>query len=81
MAQPRGIQWSDYEMGFLYFILANGLAFLMYPFFDLSNLIMVYLVGVMVTAIYCGRGPAILIPFLSVLAFDVLPPPSYLRRG
>ena len=57
-------------MGFIYFILATGLSFLMYPYFDLSNLIMVYLLGVMVTAIHCGRGPAILNSLLSVLAFD-----------
>ncbi len=70
LVQPKGIRWPDYETGLFYFILANGLAFLMYPYFDLSNLIMVYLVGVMVTAIHCGRGPAILISLLSVLAFD-----------
>ena len=57
-------------MGFVYFILATGLAFLMYPYFDLPNLIMVYLLGVMVTAVQCGRGPAILNSLLSVLAFD-----------
>ncbi len=45
-------------------------AFLMYPYFDLPNLIMVYLLAVMVTAIQCGRGPAILNALLSVLAFD-----------
>jgi two-component system sensor histidine kinase KdpD len=42
----------------------------MYPYFHLSNLIMVYLLGVMLTAMGCGRGPAILISLLSVLAFD-----------
>ena len=46
------------------------LCFLMYPFFDLSNLIMVYLLGVLLTATSCGRGPAILISLLSVLTFD-----------
>jgi two-component system sensor histidine kinase KdpD len=68
----KAIHWPDYEVGLFYFILANGLAFLMYPYFELSNLIMVYLVGVMVTAIHCGRGPAILVSVLSVLAFDFL---------
>jgi two-component system sensor histidine kinase KdpD len=71
-APARSVSWPDYEMGFLYFLLANGLAFVMYPYFDLSNLIMVYLVGVMLTAMKSGRGPAILISFLSVLAFDFL---------
>ncbi len=68
--QPKRLRWSDYEGGFLYFILATALSFLMYPYFDLSNLIMVYLVAVMATAMHCGRGPAILNSLLSVLAFD-----------
>jgi two-component system sensor histidine kinase KdpD len=68
--QPKGIYRPEYEMALLYFVLATALAFLMFPYFELPNLIMVYLVGVMVTAIYCGRGPAILISLLSVLAFD-----------
>jgi two-component system sensor histidine kinase KdpD len=42
----------------------------MYPYFDLPNLIMVYLLEVMVTAVQCGRGPAILNSLLSVLAFN-----------
>ena len=70
LVQPKAIRRPEYEMGFFYFILATALSFLMYPYFELPNLIMVYLVGVMVTAIYCGRGPAILISLLSVLAFD-----------
>ncbi len=56
-------------------------AFLMYPHLDLSNLIMVYLLGVMVTAIECGRGPAILVSLLSVLAFDFFfVPPRFTLR-
>ena len=57
-------------MGLLYFLLATGVCFLIYPFFDLPNLIMVYLLAVMVTAVHCGRGPALLNSLLSVLAFD-----------
>ena len=70
LVQPKAIRRPEYEMGFFYFILATALSFLMYPYFELPNLIMVYLVGVMVTAIYCGRGPAILNSLLSVLGFD-----------
>jgi two-component system sensor histidine kinase KdpD len=70
LVQPKAIRRPEYEIGFLYFILATGLAFLMYPYFELPNLIMMYLVGVMVTAIYCGRGPAIFVSLLSVLGFD-----------
>ncbi|MFI5330050.1 MAG: DUF4118 domain-containing protein [Desulfobaccales bacterium] len=66
---PKHIPLSDY-VGVLYFILATAICFLMYPYFHLSNLIMVYLLGVMITAMECGRGPAILNSILSVLAFD-----------
>ena len=70
LAQPRLMRLPGYELALIYLILATGLAFLMYPYFDLPNLIMVYLLGVMATAIHCGRGPAILNSVLSVLAFD-----------
>jgi two-component system sensor histidine kinase KdpD len=68
--QPKGRRRSDYELALLFFVLATVIAFLIFPFLELSNLIMVFLVGVMVTAIYCGRGPAILVSVISVLAFD-----------
>jgi len=68
--KPKLMRLPGYELGLIYFILATGLSFLMYPYFELPNLIMVYLVGVMATAIHCGRGPAILVSLLSVLGFD-----------
>jgi two-component system sensor histidine kinase KdpD len=68
--KPKGTRRPEYELGLLFFIAATVLAFIMYPYFELSNLIMVFLVAVMVTAINCGRGPAILVSVLSVLAFD-----------
>jgi two-component system sensor histidine kinase KdpD len=70
LVQPRLMRLPGYEMALIYLILATALAFLMYPYFDLPNLIMVYLLGVLATAIHCGRGPAILNSLLSVLAFD-----------
>jgi two-component system sensor histidine kinase KdpD len=47
------------------------------PWFDLANLIMLYLVGVAWIAARHGRGPAVLASVLSVLAFDFffVPPP------
>jgi two-component system, OmpR family, sensor histidine kinase KdpD len=68
--RPQRIQLSDYGAGLLFFVLSSALCFLMYPYFHLSNLIMIYLLGVMITAASCGRGPAILDSFLSVLGFD-----------
>ncbi len=69
LVKPKGIRFHDYGMGLLYSILATGLSFLIYPYLELSNLMMIYLVGVMVTAIHWGRGPAILNSICSVLAF------------
>jgi len=70
VVRPKKIHLADYGSGVFFFIIANVLCYIMYPYFHLSNLIMVYLLGVMLTAISCGRGPAILISFLSVLTFD-----------
>jgi two-component system sensor histidine kinase KdpD len=68
--RPERIALSDYGAGVLYLVLATLVCFAMYPYFHLSNLIMVYLLGVTLTATECGRGPAILSSLLSVLAFD-----------
>ena len=68
--RPERIRLADYGGGVMYLILATLVCFAMYPHFDLSNLIMVYLLGVVLTATGCGRGPAILSSLLSVLAFD-----------
>ncbi len=68
--RSKRIQLSDYGTGVLYLALATAICFAMYPYFHLSNLIMVYLLGVILTATDCGRGPAILSSLLSVLAFD-----------
>jgi two-component system sensor histidine kinase KdpD len=68
--RAREFPWSDYGTGVLCLAVATGLCFLMYRHFDLSNLIMVYLLAVLVTAIESGRGPAIAVSLLSVLAFD-----------
>ncbi|MBF0507650.1 MAG: DUF4118 domain-containing protein [Deltaproteobacteria bacterium] len=68
--RPKDTDLSDYGTGFLFLVLATALCFMMFPYFQLSNLIMVYLLGVMLTAMSCGRGPAILVSLLSVLSFD-----------
>lgn len=68
--RPKAIDLADYGTSLLFLIVATALCFGMYTHFDLSNLIMVYLLGVMLTATSCGRGPAILNSALSVLAFD-----------
>ena len=68
--RPEKIPLADYGAGFVFLIAATALCFAMYPFFSQSNLVMVYLLAVLLTATSCGRGPAILISLLSVLTFD-----------
>jgi len=68
--RPERVPLADYGAAVLYLVLATLVCFAMYPYFHLSNLIMVYLLGVTLTATECGRGPAILSSLLSVLAFD-----------
>jgi two-component system sensor histidine kinase KdpD len=49
---------------------ATGLAWLMAPVSELSNVVMVYLLGIVVVAMRTGRGPSLLAAVLSVAAFD-----------
>jgi two-component system sensor histidine kinase KdpD len=56
----------------------------MYPYFDLTNLVMVYLLGATVAALRLGRGPASFAAVASVTAFDfcfVPPRFSFAVRG
>jgi two-component system sensor histidine kinase KdpD len=70
LVNPKPLRLPDYEVGLIYIALATVLCFLIYPYFDLPNLIMVYLLAVLITAVHCGRGPAILNALLGVLAFE-----------
>jgi two-component system sensor histidine kinase KdpD len=50
--------------------ICTSVAWLMLDHFDLANLIMVYLLGVVVVAARYGRGPSVLSSFLGVVSFD-----------
>ena len=57
---------------------ATGLAWVMFPFFQLASIIMVYLLGVILVATRHGRGPSFLASLLGVVAFDFFFVPPYL---
>ncbi len=42
----------------------------MIPYFDLANIVMVFLLSVVGVAVWLGRGPAVLAAFVNVAAFD-----------
>jgi two-component system sensor histidine kinase KdpD len=67
---PRTIRWDRYAYAIATTAVCTGLAFAMYPRFELSNLVMVYLLGVTVAGLRFGRAPALLTATLNVIAFD-----------
>jgi two-component system sensor histidine kinase KdpD len=48
----------------------TGIATLLLLYFDLANIVMVFLLTVVLVAVWAGRGPAILAAVLSVALFD-----------
>jgi two-component system sensor histidine kinase KdpD len=50
--------------------LCTAVAWLVFPYFELSNLIMIYLLGVVGVAMRSATGPSLLASALSVAAFD-----------
>jgi two-component system sensor histidine kinase KdpD len=56
---------------------ATGLGALIAPYIHPTNLVVIFLLSVVLAAIYLGRGPAILVSILGVVAFDFffVPPP------
>jgi two-component system sensor histidine kinase KdpD len=71
---PRGqrIGWAGYGWGAATALASTALAVVMFSRFELSNPIMVYLLGVVVVAARWGRGPSVAAAILSVAAFDFL---------
>jgi two-component system sensor histidine kinase KdpD len=63
-------RWPSYLKAVVCTAQTTALSWLMYEYFELSNLVMVYLLGVVFVATRYGRGPSVVASFLSVLAFD-----------
>src|SRR5438128_1240505 len=70
--------WPAHGRAIAIVALATAVAWLMFPFLELSNLIMAYLLGIVVVAMRHGRGPSLLASVLSVGAFDFFFVPPYL---
>jgi len=62
---PRSYGWTTLMVGLLT-LAASGLR----DHLDLTNLVMLYLLGVIFAAARLGRGPGVMASFLSVAAFD-----------
>ena len=59
-----------YMLGLLLVAAATGLGALINPYIHPANLIVIFLLSVVLAAVYLGRGPSIMVSILSVAAFD-----------
>ncbi len=67
---PQPIRWNRYARAVLITAACTAVAFFMYPYLELVNLVMVYLLGVTIAGLRLGRGPSVLTSMLNVAAFD-----------
>jgi two-component system, OmpR family, sensor histidine kinase KdpD len=75
--QQRG-SWLQYAWAAFLVLLGSLLGGLLRQFLAPTNLVMIYLLVVVVAALYLGRGPAVLAAVLGVLVFDFFSVPPYL---
>jgi two-component system, OmpR family, sensor histidine kinase KdpD len=69
---------TRYVLGLGLVAAATVLSALVAPFISPTNLVVIYLLSVVLAAVYLGRGPAILTSILSVAVFDFFfVPPSF----
>ena len=74
--QPQ-TEWAPYVAALVAVAISTAIAWAMFPYFAVSNLIMVYLLGVIIVATRYGRGGSLLATILSVAAFDFFFVPPY----
>jgi two-component system sensor histidine kinase KdpD len=63
--------FSQYLRAVVVVVICTFIAGLVFPNIHAANLSMVFLTGIVITALYYGRGPSILATILSAAAFDV----------
>jgi two-component system sensor histidine kinase KdpD len=76
--EARKRRWPGYAGSVAAVVACTGIAAVMVPHFELANIVMTYLLGVVLIAARVGRGPSILASVLSVLAFDFFFVPPFL---
>ncbi len=70
--------WARYALSLILVALASLIGECVHKELEPTNLVMLYLLAVVLAAVFLGRGPAILASFTGVLAFDILfVPPKF----
>lgn len=68
--EPATIPWKRYAGATIITAVCSGVAALMSPYFELTNLVMVYVLGAAIAGLRLGRGPAALAVVLGVASLD-----------
>jgi two-component system sensor histidine kinase KdpD len=66
----RGGTWIRYGWALAGCALTTLVAIALLPYFDIANIVMLFLLAVVLIALWLGRGPAVLAAFVSVASFD-----------
>jgi two-component system sensor histidine kinase KdpD len=69
---------GDFALALFLIGISTAVALVLRPYVTATNLVMVYLLGVVAVALKCGRQVSVLSSFLSVAAFDFFCVPPYL---
>lgn len=81
-AEPEGWHprrpWRRYAGAAILVLLGSLLSSVLHRFLAPTNLVMIYLLVVVIAALYLGRGPSVLAAVLGVLVFDFFFVPPYL---
>lgn len=70
-AIKKSIPWKTYGISIGIVLSATIINYFLYPYFDHSNLIMVYLIAVSIIALFGKTGPSILASILSVFIYGI----------
>jgi two-component system sensor histidine kinase KdpD len=64
------VHWNRYAWALATSVIATGVASAMFPYFELANIVMAYVLASTIAAVRFGLGPAIVAAVMNVLAFD-----------
>ena len=76
--RPLATDWLAYAWAGGIVGAATGAAWILFPFSELSNVVMLYLLAIVIAAMRTGRAPSLAASVLSVAAFDFFFVPPYL---
>ncbi len=77
LINKQPFHWRRYVQSAGLVVLTTVLGFPLRPFIEPTNLVMLYLLAVVIAAIWLGQRPAVLASFLSVVAFNYVFVPPY----